>query len=177
MDGGGHGGLESYFPARKHRSYVWLVNINEPLTTDIPVTHTSDQILLHSKLDEYKMLLITLSNMEPSIQSFFKPTIKTSACKRIKVDHGSSPGDGFTQEERGSSPSRTWKAKTEYPLTDISDLVAGPGAVSFMGTVVNIYQSHSRSKKERSAKGHFQLALKDDTGVIVVSSLSYVSPT
>lgn len=62
-----------------------------------------------------------------------------------------------------------WKPRQPYEDHNIGDLVAGPGAVSFNGRIVNIYEQQQTSKRPKAAKGLLRLIVRDDTGAFVVS--------
>lgn len=83
-------------------------------------------------------------------------------------------GDGFSGKEMTTQiepSSNHWKLRQSYEDHNIADLVAGPGAVSFTGRIVNIYEQPQTSKSPKAAKGLHRLIIKDGTGAIVVSIL------
>jgi hypothetical protein len=56
----------------------------------------------------------------------------------------------------------------EYADMRISDLIAGPKAVTFMGRVANIFDVANSPRTPRSAKGCIKLCVKDGSGAITV---------
>jgi hypothetical protein len=103
----------------------------------------------------------------PSIQSFFQP----DGTRTRKADNSKS-GDGFTTEEVDAvlhPTSRPWIPRQEYTEQNIGDLVPGPGRVTFIGRVANLFEMPTPSKMPRAAKGFLKVILKDDTGALVVT--------
>lgn len=87
----------------------------------------------------------------------------------------SSRGDGFTEEELAdaSDPlNRKWNPHREYQKTTIDNLAPGPGAVTFVGRVVNFRVIFGSSPKQPKATGWHYLIIKDDTAAISVPLLS-----
>ncbi|KAF2011537.1 hypothetical protein BU24DRAFT_486258 [Aaosphaeria arxii CBS 175.79] len=98
----------------------------------------------------------------PSIQSYYSSSPSKSAA-----------GDGFTAEEIANAinqapPSAQWTPTEDYIDFDIGQLQPGPRFVTFMGRVVNIYDSVRNSKNQRAAKGCLKILVGDDTGCILV---------
>ncbi len=112
----------------------------------------------------------------PSIQSFFKPELPSKDPKNSVMNSPAKPGDGFTPAEieaalRPSLPK--WRPTCEYKQLDIESLVPGPGCVSFVGRVVNLYQQHCSSQSPNGAEGCWRLIVKDDTGAVLVTFFAY----
>ena len=109
----------------------------------------------------------------PSIETFFQkevPVVKTP--KPIKSGEVG-VGDGFTSAEIEAALHPTlhkWQPRCEYKDVDIGNLVPGPGCVAIQGRVVNLYEQPFASKAPHAAKGCLNLLVKDDTGVLRVSS-------
>ncbi|KAM3418267.1 hypothetical protein BST61_g4268 [Cercospora zeina] len=103
-----------------------------------------------------------------SIQAYLTPV--TSPVKSPAVE--TPVGDGFTAEElqEALKPKlqETWHPDCEYADMEISDLIAGPKAVTFMGRVANIFDVANSSRTPRSAKGCVKLCVKDGSGAITV---------
>ncbi|KAF2209754.1 hypothetical protein CERZMDRAFT_46572 [Cercospora zeae-maydis SCOH1-5] len=103
-----------------------------------------------------------------SIQAYLTPV--TSPAKSPAVE--TPVGDGFTAEELQEALKprlqETWHPDFEYADMEISDLIAGPQAVAFMGRVANIYDVANSSRTPRSAKGCVKLCVKDGSGAITV---------
>lgn len=111
----------------------------------------------------------------PSIQSFFRPKLSTSA-KTTMNSKTLGNGDGFTSKEVEAplQPQlHQWHPKAEYKETDIGNLVPGPGCVALVGRVVNIYHQQEPRKVPNAAKGCLRLVIKDDTGTILVRVYSF----
>jgi len=115
---------------------------------------------------------------DASIQAYFPPTPTASPTKQQQ--HASSPasssapvGDGFTTQEIEDAlkpaPPKPWTPPVEYAEREIKDMYPGPGAVTFMGRVANLYDVPNAQKTPRSAKGCVKLCVKDDGGAITVS--------
>lgn len=110
----------------------------------------------------------------PSIQSFFQPEVSHTKSKAP-----SSPttvvGDGFTAAEVEATMQPTglskWQPRGTYDDAEIGSLVPGPRCVALMGRIVNFYNLHTPSKKPRYAQGCLKLAVKDDTGILDVSTI------
>ena len=109
----------------------------------------------------------------PSIQSFFHPEVSPT-----KTKAPSSPatvaGDGFTAAEVEATIHPTalhkWQPRGTYNDTDIESLIPGPRCVALMGRVVNFYDMQTPSKRPQAAQGCLKLAVKDDTGILDVST-------
>ena len=109
-----------------------------------------------------------------SIQSYFQPD-----SSHTKPQAPSSPptiiGDGFTAAEIEATlhPSSLpkWQPRGTYDDADIGSLAPGPRCLTLIGRVVNIYDQHTPSNKPQAAKGCLKLKVKDDTGVIEVSTI------
>ncbi|KAG7134710.1 hypothetical protein HYQ45_007372 [Verticillium longisporum] len=104
----------------------------------------------------------------PSIQSFFtKPIAVLGSANPTKVPHP----DGFTQEELDAPTSplaRAWRPTVTYREISITDIVPGPGNISFSGRIVNYRPSEvDKIGGQYSRPWHF-LVIKDDTGVLGV---------
>ncbi|GIZ40976.1 hypothetical protein CKM354_000429500 [Cercospora kikuchii] len=103
-----------------------------------------------------------------SIQAYLTPV--TSPVKSPAVE--TPVGDGFTSEELQEAlkpnAQETWHPDFEYADMEISDLIAGPKAVTFMGRVANIYDVANSARTPRSAKGCVKLCVKDGSGAITV---------
>lgn len=116
----------------------------------------------------------------PSIQSFFKPELPSKDCRNETImSSAAKPSDGFTPEEIEASrhPSLPgWRPICEYKQLDIESLVPGPGCVSFVGRVVNLYQQHCSSQLPNGAEGCWRLVVKDDTGAVLVIFFAYSMP-
>lgn len=108
-----------------------------------------------------------------SIQAYLTPI--TSPVKSDSTPASTvSIGDGFTTEEvqealRLKAP-ESWHPAEDYADVEISDLYAGPRAVTFMGRVCNIFDSANTPKTPRSAKGCIKLCVKDGGSAITVCS-------
>ena len=115
-----------------------------------------------------------MPSKSPSIQSFFQPDLTPT-----KPKTPSSPptiiGDGFTAEEVEATmhPSSlpVWQPRGTYDEADIGSLAHGPRCLALMGRVVNFYDRQFPNKKPGAAKGFLKLTVKDDTGVIEVSTI------
>ena len=109
----------------------------------------------------------------PSIQSFFQPDQTL-----IKSRKPSSPptviGDGFTAAEVDATihprSLPKWQPGGTYDEADIGSLTHGPRCLALMGRVVNFYDRQFPNNKPGAAKGLLKLSVKDDTGVIEVST-------
>lgn len=106
-----------------------------------------------------------------SIQAYLTPI--TSPVKAGRSPIPAAPvGDGFTAEEVQEAlrpkAADAWHPSEEYVDCEISDLFAGPRAVSFMGRVANIFDSANTPKTPRSAKGCIKLCVKDGGSAITV---------
>ncbi|KAL2071499.1 hypothetical protein VTL71DRAFT_12734 [Oculimacula yallundae] len=105
----------------------------------------------------------------PSIQSFYKREIQAD-----KETQDASPvkaGDGFTEEELSDAVdplSRKWNPEREYEKMNISQLIPGPRAVTFVGRVVNLSTFFGRVPKQPKAAGFSSLIIKDDTAAISI---------
>lgn len=104
-----------------------------------------------------------------SIQAYLTPI--TSPAKPSSIVPN---GDGFTAEEvqaalRPEAP-EPWHPNEDYADCEISDLYAGPRAVTFSGRVANIFDSANTPKTPRSAKGCVKLCVKDGSSAITVIS-------
>lgn len=111
--------------------------------------------------------------MNASIQAYLTPI--TSPVKSGSTPASAVPiGDGFTPEEVQEAlqpkASESWHPAEDYADCEISDLYAGPRAVSFMGRVANIFDSANTPKTPRSAKGCIKLCVKDGGSAITVCS-------
>ena len=107
----------------------------------------------------------------PSIQSFFQPEVSPA---KTTARTSTSSGDGFTAAEIEATMHPTslheWQPRGTYHDADINSLAPGPRCVALMGRVVNLYDLHTPSKRPQAAKGCLKLAVKDDTGIIDVST-------
>ncbi len=112
-------------------------------------------------------------NTHPSIQSFYQREVRLD---KAKVASSSLPqkGDGFTEEELANTLdplSRKWDPQREYMESNISQLVPGPGAVTFIGRIVNLRTVFGRDAKQPKASGYHYLIVKDDSAAISVRSI------
>lgn len=109
----------------------------------------------------------------PSIQSFFQPEVSPTKTK-APSSPPSVAGDGFTAAEVEATMHPTslhkWQPRGTYDDTDIESLSPGPRCVALMGRVVNFYNLHTPSKRPQAAKGCLKLVVKDDTGILDVST-------
>ena len=112
----------------------------------------------------------------PSIQSFFSNSaVKQHSCgpSAKKAESSSTQqGDGFTAEEVKSAlqpPRAHWSPTQDYEEADIGNLTPGPGSITFMGRIVNVYDQVTSSKRPLAAKGCLKLIVADDTGALTVS--------
>lgn len=109
----------------------------------------------------------------PSIQSFFQPEVSPSKAK-APTGPPVATGDGFTAAEVEATMHPTslpkWQPRGTYYDADIDSLAPGPRCVALVGRVVNFYDLYTPSKRPQAAKGCLKLAVKDDTGVIDVST-------
>ena len=110
-----------------------------------------------------------MAPFDPSIQSFFRrETLPNgTACGNQENQHG---GESLspTAQSTISSLDQKWMACTEYIETGIGLLMPGPKAVTVRGRIAHVSEMLSKSKAERSAKGHWKLVLIDDTGALLV---------
>ncbi|MCJ1272264.1 hypothetical protein MMC21_000050 [Puttea exsequens] len=109
----------------------------------------------------------------PSIQSFFQPEVPptTSRTPSTISQPTNTTGDGFTPSEIHTAlhPSlHAWHPRTTYTETDIGSLVPGPGCVTVMGRVANVYDQVLSSKMPQAAKGCAKVLVKDDSGALAV---------
>lgn len=108
----------------------------------------------------------------PSIQSFFEKEIPNPGEKAEAAEtEFIKQGDGFTEEELADATdplNRKWNPEREYEETNITELVPGPRAVTFVGRVVNMRTSFGRNPKEPKAAGWHYVLLKDNTAAISV---------
>lgn len=120
-----------------------------------------------SKARQHFRIMGGSSRTNASIQAYLTPITSP-------VKHGfTTPiGDGFTTEEvqQAMQPtaSASWHPAEDYADCEISDLYAGPRAVSFMGRVANIFDCANTPKTPRSAKGCIKLCIKDGGSAITV---------
>ena len=108
----------------------------------------------------------------PSIQSFFHPEAPP---ERKEAGVPAQNGDGFTAEEIEAALHPTlppWVLEHEYEEVDIGSLIPGYRRVTFMGRVVNFYDQQTPSKMPNAAKGCLKVVLKDDSGALVVDTIS-----
>jgi hypothetical protein len=61
-----------------------------------------------------------------------------------------------------------WHPSMEYTSCEISDLVPGPQAVTFMGRVANNFDVPQTPKSPRAAKGCCKISVKDCDSAITV---------
>ena len=110
----------------------------------------------------------------PSIQSFFQPELSPNKPQAL-----SSPqtliGDGFTTAEVEATihpcSLPDWQPRGTYDEADIGSLAPGPRCLALMGRIINFYDFQTPSNKPTAAKGFLKLRVKDDTGVIEVSTI------
>lgn len=125
-------------------------------------------------------------NANASIQAYLTP-----ATSPVKSEARDAPvGDGFTAEELQNAlkprPADIWHPgvteqctarsahlilimlEFEYTDMEISDLIAGPRAVTFMGRVANMFDVANSPRTPRSAKGCVKLCIRDGSGAITV---------
>lgn len=134
-----------------------------PLTT-VPRFEQAPQ----SRKSVRKITSLPANMSSPSIQSFFtKPIAVLGSANPTKVPHP----DGFTQEELDAPTSplaRAWRPTVTYREISITDIVPGPGNISFSGRIVNYRPSEvDKIGGQYSRPWHF-LVIKDDTGVLGV---------
>ena len=92
---------------------------------------------------------------------------------QVPVQEPIEAGDGFTEEELADvlDPlNRKWNPEQEYDQVNISQLVAGPQAVTFCGRIVNLNTVYGRNPKQPKASGWHYLLIKDDSAAISVCS-------
>lgn len=113
--------------------------------------------------------------MKPAKQS--QPTIQAFYQKEIAVENEApppspiKPGDGFTEAELAAAAdplSRPWNPDREYDECNISQLIPGPKAVTFMGRIVHLNTYFGQNPKQPRAAGHHLLVVKDDSAAITV---------
>lgn len=113
------------------------------------------------------------SKTNASIQAYLTPSTSPIKGNGTTPDQQSHIGDGFTNEEireaLNPAPVDSWHPTVEYADCEISDLYAGPRAVTFMGRVANIFDCSNTPKTPRSAKGCLKLCVKDGGAAITVS--------
>jgi hypothetical protein len=84
-------------------------------------------------------------------------------------------GDGFTGGEiekfQDHKHAESWHPSMEYTSCEISDLVPGPQAVTFMGRVANMFDVPQTPKSPRAAKGCCKLCVKDCDNTITVRDI------
>ena len=116
-----------------------------------------------------------MTHSYPSIQSFYKREVPTSAKKDEEQQPSSKKqGDGFTEEEFADALDplkRKWNPEREYEEATIDKLVPGPKAVAFVGRIVNVSTIFGSSQKQPKAAGWHYLIVKDDTAAISVCPL------
>ena len=117
-----------------------------------------------------------LTGSNSSIKTSF-PSAPTSSSS-LSSNFATQIGDGFTAEELQRSlqpePLEPWHPPVEYTETEIPHIHPGPGAVTFMSRVANIYDAYAAPKTPRSAKGCLKLCVKDDGGAITVHAASFL---
>ena len=118
---------------------------------------------------------LPMAPQTPSIRSFFQPEVPLiQNSKRRKLDETTEDmNDGFTPSEIASALQLTlheWKPNGVYKDMEIGSLIPGPDCVALMGRVVNFYDQVMLSKMPQAAKGCLKVLVKDDTGVLAVSS-------
>lgn len=140
--------------------------------------HYSHEVL------QFAIMAPQKKNNNASIQAYLTPVTSP-----VKAQATNTPaGDGFTAEELQNAlkpkPVEAWHPGMsllsggyslmltmldfEYADMEISDLIAGPKAVTFMGRVANIFDVANSPKTPRSAKGCVKLCVKDGSGAITV---------
>lgn len=125
-------------------------------------------------------------NANASIQAYLTPVTSP-----VKSEARDAPvGDGFTAEELQNAlkpkPADIWHPgvteqctarsahlilimlEFEYTDMEISDLIAGPRAVTFMGRVANMFDVANSPRTPRSAKGCVKLCIRDGSGAITI---------
>ncbi|KAF2725848.1 hypothetical protein K431DRAFT_259573 [Polychaeton citri CBS 116435] len=105
-----------------------------------------------------------------SIQAFFALTrAHTLSRQTLSFNHD---GDGFTSQEVReavrSEQVSVWHPTGEYSNVNIGEVTPGPGRVTFMGRVANIYDIMHTPKSEKAAKGGLKICVKDSTAAITV---------
>ncbi|SMQ45768.1 unnamed protein product [Zymoseptoria tritici ST99CH_3D7] len=112
------------------------------------------------------------SKTNASIQAYLTPSTSPIKGNGTTPDQQSHIGDGFTNEEireaLNPAPVDSWHPTVEYADCEISDLYAGPRAVTFMGRVANIFDCSNTPKTPRSAKGCLKLCVKDGGAAITI---------
>ena len=77
--------------------------------------------------------------------------------------------DGVNEHTNPSSQAE-WSPQQDYEDASIGELVPGPRTVSFTARIVNMYEQTVESKMPQAAKGCFRLLMKDDSGLLLVTS-------
>lgn len=114
-----------------------------------------------------------------AIQAYFPPTPTPSPTKTgassPPLSSDAPVGDGFTPEEVEDAlkppPIQPWSPPSEYAEREIRDMYPGPGAVTFMGRVANLFDVGTTQKTPRSAQGCLKLCVKDGGGAVTVGLL------
>lgn len=113
-----------------------------------------------------------------SIQAYFPPT-PTSTPSPTKPSPDPAPiGDGFTPSELQRAlhpPEQLWSPPTEYEDVEIAELRPGPGPVTFMGRVANLFDVGVSGKGEKRARGCLKVCVRDGGGGVTVRPLSFPS--
>lgn len=110
-----------------------------------------------------------MTPQDPCIQSYFHPSVPNQPSPSPEY------GDGFTTAEIDSvlSPRipQDWSSPGDYEECQICDLVPGPRLITFRGRVVNISDPSRWVNLPRASKGCFKMTIRDDSGILTVSSL------
>ncbi|KAE8441587.1 hypothetical protein EG329_004672, partial [Mollisiaceae sp. DMI_Dod_QoI] len=106
---------------------------------------------------------------QPSIQSFYQKEVAIG--EEASPSSPAKPGDGFTEAELAAAVdplSRPWNPEREYEELNISQLVPGPRAVTFMGRIVHCNTYFGHNPKQPRAAGFHSLIVKDDSAAITI---------
>lgn len=104
----------------------------------------------------------------PTIESFFPPQAPISRARHAQSEI--LPGDGFVVEgENQVTLPADGVSHDSYPQHTIASLRLGMTKVSITGRIVNLWESNqTKSDSDGRSTKLFQLALRDDTGIIEV---------